>query len=862
MEAVTIASGARLGPYDIVTPIGAGGMGEVYRARDARLDREVAIKVLPASYSADPDRLRRFEQEARAAGRLNHPNVMAIYDIGTHEGAPYVVAELLEGSTLREKLSTGAIPTRKAVDYALQIARGLGAAHEKGIVHRDLKPENVFVTNDGRVKILDFGLAKLTRPETSSPETSAPTETRGTEPGSVFGTVGYMSPEQIRGQPADARSDIFAFGAMLYELLSGHRAFRGNSSADVMSAILKEDPAPLEETGRNIPAPLERLVSHCLEKSAEERFQSARDIAYDLEALSGLSPSISGAPRGLQGRAPRKLTVAAALGVAALAAAAGLVAGRATRPNRAAPPAFHQLTYRRGSIGSARFAPDGQSVVYSARWDGAPAQLFLKRPDAGDSLPLSLPPAELLGISKSGEMNIALNCLQTHYGVCSGTLAQAPMTGGAPHEIREKIQEADWTPDGTAMVIVRDVGDGAQLEFPPDKILYKAVGHLSFARISPKGDRIAFFEHPSRIDDGGSVIVIDRAGKRTVLAGPFSSQQGLAWSPDGREVWFTASRTIIARELYAVSLSGKLRNIVAVPGNLTLRDIAKSGRVLVTHDLERVSVHASKPGDAHDRDLSWFNWTLGSDLSEDGRTALLEEEGGDAYMAGLRPMDGSPIVRLSLGRAAGLSYDGKWALVVPPEQGDLFVPTGPGQPMPLAPSNVRRLMAASFFPDGKRILYAGIEPGHSTRIYVREIPSGAPRPITPEGFVDPGVTRNVSPDGRFMFATRQQDESTWIFPIAGGEGRRVEGISPNRERAIRWTADGRGLYVRNWKGLPLQISRLDLASGARTPWKRIEPADLAGAEDTPLVRLSGDGEICLYTLSRKLSTLYVVDGLR
>ena len=211
---MSIDPGTRLGPYDVVAPIGAGGMGEVYRAHDARLDREVAIKVLPASYSADPDRLRRFEQEARAAGRLNHPNVMAIYDIGTHEGAPYVVVELLEGATLREKLATGALPTRKAVDYALQIARGLGAAHEKGIVHRDLKPENVFVTNDGRVKILDFGLAKLTRPETSSPMTEAPTETRGTEPGSVFGTVGYMSPEQIRGQNADARSDIFAFGAV------------------------------------------------------------------------------------------------------------------------------------------------------------------------------------------------------------------------------------------------------------------------------------------------------------------------------------------------------------------------------------------------------------------------------------------------------------------------------------------------------------------------------------------------------------------------------------------------------------------------------------------------------------------------
>ena len=410
---MSIDPGTRLGPYDVVAPIGAGGMGEVYRAHDARLDREVAIKVLPASYSADPDRLRRFEQEARAAGRLNHPNVMAIYDIGTHEGAPYVVAELLEGATLREKLATGAIPTRKAVDYALQIARGLGAAHEKGIVHRDLKPENVFVTNDGRVKILDFGLAKLSRPETSSPMTEAPTETRGTEPGSVFGTVGYMSPEQIRGQNADARSDIFAFGAVLYELLSGHRAFRGNSSADVMSAILKDEPAPLVETGRNIPPPLDRLVSHCLEKSAEERFQSARDIAYDLEALSGISASTASAPRGLTGRAPRKLTVAAALAVAALAAAAGLLAGRATKPNRSALARLSaaHLSPRIDRLGALRAGRTERRLQREVGWPAGPALPEAARDGRLASRSTCLPPRSS-SISQSGEMNLALTCMR------------------------------------------------------------------------------------------------------------------------------------------------------------------------------------------------------------------------------------------------------------------------------------------------------------------------------------------------------------------------------------------------------------------------------------------------------------------
>src|SRR6266542_2985495 len=286
---MTLPAGAKLGPYEILSPLGAGGMGEVYRAKDPRLGREVAIKVLPASFSQDADRLRRFEQEARAAGILNHPNITAVYDIGTHEGAPYVVQELLEGETLRSDLAGGKFSPRKAIDYALQLAPGLAAAHEQGIVHRDLTPENLFVTRDGRVKILDFGLAKLTHAEEGSLATSLPTATAGTEPGVVLGTLGYMSPEQVRGRPADARSDIFSFGAILYEMLSGKRAFARDSAADTMSAILKEDPPELSATNQNISTGLERIVRHCLEKNPEARFHSAHDLAFDLESLSGLS---------------------------------------------------------------------------------------------------------------------------------------------------------------------------------------------------------------------------------------------------------------------------------------------------------------------------------------------------------------------------------------------------------------------------------------------------------------------------------------------------------------------------------------------------------------------------------------------
>lgn len=286
-----VIEGVRLGPYEVLAPLGAGGMGEVYRARDTRLGRDVAIKVLPASFSSDRDRLQRFQQEACAAGALNHPNILSIYDIGTHDGAPYIVSELLEGGTLRKRLSGTTLPQRRAIDYALQLALGLAAAHDKGIVHRDLKPDNIFITKDGRVKILDFGLAKLTQTDGNARQTDIPTRRVGTDPGVVMGTVGYMSPEQVRGQTVDHRSDIFAFGAIVYEMLAGQRAFRGDSPADTMSAILREDPPDLSATNRNVSPALERLVDHCLEKNPEERFHSARDLAFALEALSASTGS-------------------------------------------------------------------------------------------------------------------------------------------------------------------------------------------------------------------------------------------------------------------------------------------------------------------------------------------------------------------------------------------------------------------------------------------------------------------------------------------------------------------------------------------------------------------------------------------
>src|SRR5689334_824252 len=526
---MTLPTGTRLGPYEVAVPIGAGGMGEVYRAKDARLKRDVAIKVLPATYSSDADRLRRFEQEAQTAGGLNHPNITAVHDFGSHDGAPYIVTELLDGETLRARMSGGPLPVRKATDYAIQLANGLAAAHEKGIVHRDLKPENVFVTNDGRVKILDFGLAKLTQPEGQSPQHSNLPTAAGTEPGVVLGTLGYMAPEQVKGKPADARSDIFSFGAILYEALSGSRAFHRDTAAETMSAILREDPPDLSATNKSVQPGLERVVRHCLEKNPEERFHSAHDLAFDLESLSGASaprPTVDTKSTSFRvGRVP--LSIGVALAIAGMAATYWL----GKRAAQVQPAKFHQLTFRRGTIASARSAPDGQTILYTSAWDGNPLEVFVSRLDSPESRPFGLANAEVLSVSPSGEMAVSLN---RHGGIPftrTGTLARLGMTGGGtPKEVLEDVMWADWGPDGQSLAVVRQQSGKVRLEYPVGKVLYETAGWISHPRISPKGDEIAFLDHPAQGDDAGAAAIVDSSGKHRTVSELFPSAQGLAWS--------------------------------------------------------------------------------------------------------------------------------------------------------------------------------------------------------------------------------------------------------------------------------------------------------------------------------------------
>jgi eukaryotic-like serine/threonine-protein kinase len=859
---MALAAGTKLGPYEVTAPLGTGGMGEVYRARDARLSRDVAIKVLAASFSEDPERLRRFEQEARATGVLNHPNILAVYDIGSHENAPYVVSELLEGETLRDRIGGTPLPTRKAIDLATQIARGLSAAHDKGIVHRDLKPENLFITNDGRLKILDFGLAKLTDGDAL---TDSDTNTRGPAPGTdagkVLGTVGYMSPEQVRARPVDHRSDIFSFGSVLYEMLSGKRAFRGASAVETMNAILKEDPPDLTETNRSLPAALERIVGHCLEKNPEERFQSARDIAFDLEQLSGSATSqVSLAPS--EGRSVlRWRSVALLLGAITLAAGAYLAGRRSTAVQSL--PDFRPITFQRGNVGNSRFAPDGKSIVYSAQWPGVDRNLYLAQPGSPESRSLNLKDAGFVGVSRSGELAVLLQ-----HGPGPGrTLARLPMGGGAPRDVTEHVQGADWGPDGTSFAIVRSAGGKNIIEFPMGKPLYDAV-YVDNVRVSPRGDYVAFSDHPFAGDNRGDVAVVDLSGKKRTLSSGWSDIRGLAWSPDGREIWFTATRKGIELNLWGVTLDGRERQVYRAPGNLQIQDTASDGRVLLTVGRSKPSLIGLAPGETQERDLSWLDFGWATDLSADGKTFLFGEQGdgaGPEYAVYIRGTDASAPTLLGRGLAVALSPDGRAALVLNLTAPAHFalLPTGAGDAHPLPRGTLDQLQWGAFFSDGKRIAIAGNEQGKGPRLWVQDLAGGDPKPISSEGVGVPTGANTISPDGRFIAAT--SDAGLALYPVAGGEPSSIKGVEAT-DLPVRFSSDGRFLYVRAFsRGVgyraPARVVRVDLAKGTRELWKEIAPLGGSSLGNINSITIAPDAGAYAYTYGEPTTTLYEVRGI-
>jgi eukaryotic-like serine/threonine-protein kinase len=855
---MTLAAGERIGRYEILAPIGAGGMGEVYRARDPHLERSVAIKILTASRGATGPQLERFHREARAVARITHPHICTVHDVGQLDGVPFLVMELLEGETLAERLERGPLSVDRALAFARQIAAALDAAHKRGVVHRDLKPSNVMLTGGG-VKLLDFGLAKLWDIENEEAPQRSTQTLELTERGTVLGTIPYMAPEQVEGRQTDARTDIFALGVTLYEMVAGHPPFEGRSRASLMAAILTADPQPLPSARSDVPAGVDRVVRRCLAKDPNERWQSAADLAAALlwsgddgasaqAAVRAARPSRRSAPI-----AAMALTIGAALGALAVwtLASRGIV-GRGPAPTAQ----FVPITFRTGTVSAARFAPDGETIIYSASWGGEPYAVYMTRRGSPESRPLNISDARILGVSSTGDLAFLRgnhDAVRQLLPSGTGTLARVAMTGGAPRELLDDVIAADWMPGGGDLAIVRR----DRLEFPAGTTIHGP--HLFTAvRIAPDGQKLALVE-------AGDIVVLDRSGRKTTVSSGWGDTISLAWSPAGDEVWFTANRKGNDPSLWtlrAVSLAGKERIVFSGAGSgLSILDVFRDGRALVATHTAKMGCSCLAPGQQQPQDLSWLDGSGPEALSADGRMVVLSEVLRGAGQKGsiyLRKTDGSDAVRLGDGFGEDISPDGKWVLTtqVPVRKHWTIVPTGPGSPRDLPPGPLVARNEANFLPDGRRIVFGGREEGHGPRIYVQDIDSGSIRAISPEKVRTEGL---ATPDGRYVIG--RMNAQLLEFAVDAGAPIPLTSLKPGDE-PLQWSADGSRLYVRRSGVWPPVVDRVQTTTGERVPWKTMQPADPVGVEIVVRIQVTPDGMSYCHDYVRVVSELFIVEGLK
>ena len=835
-------TGHTISHYRVYEKLGRGGMGEVYRARDTKLGRDVALKVLPEEFARDADRMARFEREAQVLASLNHPNIAQIYGVEESGGVRALVMELVSGESLK-----GPLPLETAFNYLAQIADALEAAHEKGIVHRDLKPANIMITPSGVVKVLDFGLAAVMPGSAPAPDENSPTRTVAlSKAGMILGTAAYMSPEQARGKPVDKRSDVWAFGVVLYEMLTGRQAFRGETITDVLAAVVTEEPDLTR-----VPAKVRRLLQSCLQKEPKQRLRAIGDWQLLLEDAPPTSR-----------RYGRMIPVAAGI---LLLVAAGVVAGRWT--SRTPSPSFQRVTFRRGIIDNGRFANGGRTLAYSASWDGNPFRVYSTQAENPESRDLGIANAHLLGVSSSDEMALDLEPAMWSSPV-PGTLARAPISGGAPRELADDIVAADWASDGKRLVVVRARPGFQQLEFPIGNVLYQTTGGIGRPRISPKGDLIAFLDLSFGDATLGSVATVDLKGKKKTLTESWlGTINGLTWTSSGDEILFTAAPYGFTTSLYAVNRSGRQRVIAHLSGNFGALDVAPDGRLLMQQWVISNSLFYLPTADSKEIDLYWHDLSLLGDISRDGKS-LLFSEGGDAtrsgedYVAYLRGTDGSAAVRLGPGLPLEISPDGKWAMVLGSTRAPsqlVLLPTGIGETRSFTRDTIHHLGAA-WTPDGKRIVFAGSEPGHRIRYYVQRLDGGPPRALTPENVtyttLDPVV---ISPDGKSV-AVAGLDGKIVLYSLDNGAPRAVPklagGFAP-----LRW-CPGNSLMVYHAGDVPVKVLRVDIETGERALWKELAPTYRTGLAGITFIRVGVDCQSSAYSALYQPSELWIADGLR
>jgi hypothetical protein len=857
-------AGKVLGNYEILDKLGEGGMGEVWRARDRRLQRLVALKILPQEVAGDLSRRARFEQEARALGALNHPNIVAIYDVGEDGGRAYIVSELVDGEPLRAVLDRGALPVRKAVEIASQMADGVAAAHALGIVHRDLKPENVMVTRAGQVKLLDFGLAKQNAPATG--DDSATIALSVSEPGMVMGTVGYMSPEQVRGEPADVRSDIFSFGCVLYEMLTGKRAFRAATGVETMHAILNLDPPEFEGEPGKMPPALATIVRRCLEKRAEQRFQSAADLAFALRSIVGTSatgmPPVAAGPRATRKGWPWAV-IAAAAGVSLFAL--GFFARERTFHRE--DPHFQRITFRQGFVTRARFTPDGRNVVYQASWEGGASHTYLAVPGSPESRDLDMPPGSyLMAISAQQEMALIAPPFGDDW---AGRLVEASFSGGQSRPMLDSVLAADWAPDGASMSVLRQVNGVNRVEFPIGTVIADKVNWpLPMIRVSPNGRRVAYVTRTNGHAIG--MTVVDQAGKKTFL-GAISGQntngdkESLCWNPKGTEVWFRSFDPSEPGIVYAVDLQGRRRVALRLPSQIHLYDIARSGDLLLSTGSSQIGILGEAPGDTAERDLSCLDSGRVAGISDDGRVIAANvtgESGGEKGSVYLRKTDGSPAIRANDGHAYRLSPDGNWisgySLQADGSRRFVVSPTGPGEESEIKVPGLWGGSVYGWLDGEKRYVVAGSLPGKQWQCFVWDPGRGTAQPLCAEGVAD-SFDYYVSPDRKQLLA--RLTKGGWrVYPVDGGAAQEPHGIERS-ETAIGWRADSRSVYVvpdrESTDSIPVSI--VEIASGKRSAWKTIHPSQPVLRIDD--LHVTPDGQAYVYDYETAQSDLYVAHGL-